>query len=195
MEGYTRDMWLSAFMNWTRLEALHIYSNPRYFPFELADQEGAFLPSLRVLRLRMLRNLVPFPPTSRNIAYVRFNDDTPNSILNEAVSQLAALESLIIVRVDGYLVDSIYSVLPETLTDISLVVDHRWPPNYVVFRNFVLSSRTNFRMITIDLEGGDSRSMMGKKWAPLVRSSKERTVQVLFNPYSSEHAVPPWAQF
>jgi hypothetical protein len=66
MEGYTTDMWISAFTNWSRLEVLHIQCRPLWFPFELAEQDGMFLPSLRILRIIMAQDSIPIPPASFN---------------------------------------------------------------------------------------------------------------------------------
>jgi hypothetical protein len=228
MEGYTRDMWISAFTNWTRLEVLHIQASlVSFFPFDVAEQDGLFLPSLRVLRLRMMREVIPIPPTSPNtlhtlclvslegltaepflalihrhsyslrrlhVAYVGFDYMAPHSILTDAVSQLRGLESLFIHRADQYLLDTIYPVLSVTLAELSLVADCRRPPTYAVFREFVLAPHRSLRAIMMDLRGGNPRSNSGKEWASLARTSKERTVQILFNSYSEVFSLPPWAR-
>jgi hypothetical protein len=78
---YSKELWETAFSNWTRLESLQIEGNPLWFPYNdyIAD-DGAYLPSLRVLSLKALRDPFPIPPTTPNtlhsicLSYCLFQD-------------------------------------------------------------------------------------------------------------------------
>jgi hypothetical protein len=87
--SYSTELWRTAFRNWTRLESLQIEGNPTWFPCnDHLTNDGAYLPSLRMLSFKALRaERIPIPPTTPNtlhtisISNCLINDTAPFLIL------------------------------------------------------------------------------------------------------------------
>jgi hypothetical protein len=65
---YSTALWRTGFRSWTRLEVLQISGNPNWFSYDDGFREDeVYLPSLRVLKCRTLRNSpIPIPPITPN---------------------------------------------------------------------------------------------------------------------------------